>query len=370
MSATSASIDTSIYPWKLDPQLTPAVWGGDELVTKYGKPGSPRAKLGESWECWDENTVANGSLCGTSLSQLRTNLKNKFLGDLECSSIFPVLTKIITADDWLSVQVHPDDYYAQCHEHAPHGKTECWYVIAAVPHAEIVLGWTRETSREEYQRRVADGSLGEILRKVSVKAGDTVYIPAGTVHAIGPGIVVFETQQAGDLTYRMFDWNRVGLDGKPRDLHIQKAADVLNYRAADQATLLQIAYRHEDIEHKALIADPRFSVEYIVAPETSITLETLARPLIVTALEYALELACNGVTVALEPYETALIPAASGSCSVRSKERIAPFLFVTPPDSPNQLAIRLCESGIAQEQILAFMKQFAARAHAAPVTQS
>ena len=242
-------------------------------------------------------------------------------------------------------------------------KTECWYVIAAVPNAQMVLGWTRETSREEYLRRVADGSLGEILCKIPVKTGDTVYIPAGTVHAIGPGITVFETQQAGDLTYRMFDWNRVGLDGKPRDLHIHKAADVLNYCAADQATLLQIAYRYDNVERTALIADPRFSVERIVADETIATLATHERPLIITALEHEIQLTCNNVSIILQPYQTAIIPAASISCSIRSVTSSAPFLFVTPPDSPNQLAIRLCESGITREQIVAFTKQFAVHAH-------
>ena len=135
-----------------------------------------------------------------------------------------MLTKIIDARKPLSVQVHPDDAYAQRVEHQPNGKTECWYVLACEPGAELVLGWTRDTTRDEYERRVADGTLAEILRRVPVAPGDAFYLPAGTLHAIGAGIQLFETQQASDLTYRIFDWNRVGNDGKPRQLHVDKAA--------------------------------------------------------------------------------------------------------------------------------------------------
>ncbi len=232
-----------LYPYELDPKLTTQVWGGDELVSVYGKRGDPNARLGESWECWDTDPVLNGALTGSTVAGLRAKLGAELLGDLDPARIFPVLTKIITAHDWLSVQVHPDDAYAQRVEHQPFGKTECWYVLDAQPNAEIVYGWTRDTSRAEYERRVADGTLGEILRKIPLKTGDTVYIPHGMVHAIGPGVTVFETQQASDLTYRMFDYNRLGLDGKPRELHVQKAADVLDYRAGTSGTLMQLPYR-------------------------------------------------------------------------------------------------------------------------------
>ena len=153
-----------------------------------------------------------------------------------------MLTKIIDARAALSVQVHPDDAYAQRVEHQPNGKTECWYVLACDAGAELVLGWTRDTSREEYERRVADGTLGDLLRRVPVQPGDVFYLPAGTLHAIGAGIQLFETQQTSDLTYRIFDWNRVGADGKPRELHVAKAADVLDYRASSRGAVRTLSY--------------------------------------------------------------------------------------------------------------------------------
>jgi len=290
---------------------------------------------------------------------LRERLKAGFLGDLDPARIFPILTKIITAHDWLSVQVHPNDCYAQRVEHQPFGKTECWYVMAAEGAAQLVVGWARDTSRAEYERRVRDGTLGDILRKVSVKAGDTVYVPAGLVHAIGPGVTVFETQQASDLTYRMFDWNRVGVDGKSRELHVRKAGDVLNYRAGAESTLEQIDYRYEGLDRTALIVDPRFTVERIVATAEPASIATESRPLIVMSLGHPMEVECNGTTTALQKYQTVLIPAAAGCCSVRTSEMSAPFMFVTPPESSQQLSSRLLAAGVPQWRIDRFSNQFA-----------
>lgn len=349
----------ALYPYVLDPLLTTQVWGGAELVRVYGKRGDPNAKLGESWECWDADRVTNGALAGASVADLRGRLGAGLLGNIDPARIFPVLTKIITAHDWLSVQVHPDDAYAQRVERQPFGKTECWYVLAAQPNSEIVYGWTRDTSRAEYERRVADGTLGELLRRVELKAGDTVYIPHGLVHAIGPGLTVFETQQASDLTYRMFDYNRVGLDGKPRELHVQKAADVLTYRATSAGTLQQITYTFEGLERTALIADEHFVVERVVAVREPASLATQSRPLILMALDSTLAVTIGDATVMLPPYQTALVPAAAQWCTVATVQgESAAFMFVTPPQSSQQIAARLLAAGIDQERIDGFMEQF------------
>ena len=349
----------SIYPYVLDPKLTTQIWGGDELVRIYGKHGDPSARLGESWECWDADRVTNGGFAGSTVADLRAKLGGDLLGNLDPGRIFPVLTKIITAHDWLSVQVHPGDAYARRVEHQPFGKTECWYVLDAQPNAQIVYGWTRDTSRSEYERRVADGTLGELLRHVDLKAGDTVYIPHGLVHAIGPGLTVFETQQASDLTYRMFDYNRVGLDGKPRELHVQKAADVLNYHATTAGTLQQIPYHFDGLDRTALIADEHFVVERIVANAEPASLPTQGRPLIFMSLQAQLEVAGGETSVTLEPYQTALIPAAAQLCTVAATSaESAPFMFVTPPERRELLPARLLAAGVAQERVDAFMEQF------------
>jgi len=351
-------MNATLYPYVLDPKLAPAIWGGNELVTEFGKHGDPNAKLGESWECWDTNPVTDGTFAQKTVADLRASLGPQFMGDLNATRIFPVLTKIITAHDWLSVQVHPDDAYAERVEHQPNGKTECWYVFSAEPGAELVLGWKRDTSRHEYETRVADGTLGDILRRIPVKAGDTIYIPAGMVHAIGAGIVLFETQQASDLTYRMFDWNRVGADGKPRELHVRKAADVLDYREGRSGPLIQIPYVFENIERAALIADPRFVVERAVAGSEPASMATNGRPLILMSLDAALEVTCNDVTVTLEPYQTVLAPAAAQWCTVRSPADSSPFMLVTPPENRELLPVRMLAGGVEQSEIDRFMEQF------------
>ena len=142
--------------------MAEAIWGGDALVKKYGKPGDPHARLGESWECWDENTVAGGAYGGETVAGLRAQLGHTLTGPADPSQRFPVLTKIIDAREALSVQVHPDDAYAERVEHQPVGKTECWYILACDPGAELVLGWRRDTDRAEFERRVADGTLGSL----------------------------------------------------------------------------------------------------------------------------------------------------------------------------------------------------------------
>ena len=351
--------DTTIYPYALEPTETPAIWGGDALVRHFGKVGDADVKIGESWECWDTNSVKNGPLAGCTVAALRAELGSHLLGNLDPSRIFPVLTKIIDARDWLSVQVHPNDAYAQRVEHQPNGKTECWYIFSAEPDSELVLGWTHDTSRAEYERRVADGSLGDILRRVPVKAGETFYLPSGTLHAIGKGIILFETQQASDLTYRIFDWNRLGADGKPRELAVQKAADVLTYTHGTGGALLQVPYHYGGLDRTALIAGPNFIVERVIATAESASLETHDRPLIVMSLDAPLEVEGNGTTIALAKYQTALIPAALEWCTVRaSGNAAAPFMLVTPPAGPTLLPVRLLAAGVNQGLIDQFMAQF------------
>ena len=298
-------------PLVLAPKLAAAIWGGNALVKRYGKPGDPTALLGESWECWDDNAITGGNFAGETLAAVRAQLGHDLTGPIDPAERFPVLTKIIDAKAALSVQVHPDDAYAQRVEHQPVGKTECWYILAAEPGAELVLGWTRDTNRAEYERRVADGTLGEILRRVPVAPGEAYYLPAGTLHAIGAGIQLFETQQASDLTYRIFDWNRVGADGKPRELHVAKAADVLDFRATMPGAVTPIVFTDGGIERTVAIADRRFAVERLRVTQAGAFIATDGRPLALMAMESPLTLKTGGGGTALRPWETAVVPAAA-----------------------------------------------------------
>lgn len=347
-----------LYPYLLAPKPSAAIWGGDALVTRYGKPGDPTQPLGESWECWDENPVVNGPLAGRTLGALRAELGPALTGPIDPGRIFPVLTKIIDARQALSVQVHPDDAYAQRVEHQPNGKTECWYILACEPGAELVLGWARDTTRAEYERRVADGTLAEILRRVPVRPGQAYYLPAGTLHAIGAGIQLFETQQASDLTYRIFDWNRAGTDGKPRQLHVEKAADVLDYRATLPGAVKQLAYEADGLARTLLIADRRFLVERIAVRAGETHLDTDGRPLTLTANAAHLRVDAGNGSVVLAPWQSIVTPAAVDHLTLIPGGEPTSALVVHPQPDLAKTRERALAAGISPAEAEAFFAQF------------
>jgi mannose-6-phosphate isomerase len=350
--------DQRVYPYLLDPLLKPLIWGGDALVSHYGKPGDPGVKYGESWECWDENRTLNGPLTRKTVADLRGLLGPELMGPLDSSRIFPVLTKIIDARDSLSVQVHPDDAYARSVEHQPNGKTECWYILSAAPGAHLILGWKRDTTRDEYLQRVADGSLTELLRRVPVNPGDVFYLPAGTLHAIGVGIQLFETQQASDLTYRIFDWNRVDAQGRSRELHVQKAADVLDYRRSDAGAIAPLLYAAGGLSRTALVADPRFTLERIEVTGAGGEIDLEGMPLILWAQHGGIEISGVAHSVRLPAYSTALIPAATGRIMVRSDDKNAQLLTAAIPADARALGRRLVAAGVDAVSVDRFAAQF------------
>ena len=343
-------------PLVLVPKMAAAIWGGDALVKFYGKPGDASAKLGESWECWDDNAVASGPYAGATLAALRARFGRELTGPADPAQPFPVLTKIIDAREALSVQVHPDDAYAQRVEHQPVGKTECWYILAAEPGAELVLGWQRDTDRAEYERRVADGTLGEILRRVPVTPGQAFYLPAGTLHAIGAGIQLFETQQASDLTYRIFDWNRTGADGKTRQLHVAKAADVLDFRATLPGAVSQLTFAAEGVERTVAIADRRFAVERVRITGAGASLGTSGRPVAIMAMGGPLSLAgADGTVTNLRAWETAVLPAAAGRATFAQPGEA--LVVRIDPDLEKLRAVAVTR-GVAAAVVDAFLSQF------------
>ncbi len=208
---------------KLQPVLKDYLWGGMKLGPLFGRDNGGK-KMSESWEV---SVHPDGeSLCegGTFAGYLRAH---PTAVDKEGSD-FPVLIKYIDAAQNLSVQVHPDDAFARREEN-DNGKTEMWYIVQADAGAGIYCGFRRDTGREEFLRRVADGTVEELLNFIPVKAGDCYLIKAGTVHAIGAGCVICEVQQSSNVTYRVYDYNRLGADGKPRQLHVEKAVRVINF---------------------------------------------------------------------------------------------------------------------------------------------
>jgi len=218
---------TKLYPLKMKPIYKEILWGGQSLASLYERK-LPFEKTAESWEASAHrngcSTVEAGALSGENLVQLAKEYKEDFLGSLcDVQEGFPLLLKLIDACDFLSVQVHPDDELAKLDNDK--GKTEMWIVLCAKENAGLYMGFNRDITKEEYKKRISDNTLKEVLNFVPAKAGDVFYIAAGTVHAIGAGLVIAEIQQNSDTTYRVYDWGRVGKDNKPRELHIDKALE-------------------------------------------------------------------------------------------------------------------------------------------------
>ena len=204
-------------------------------LTKW-KGLAAKNHIGESWEvsCVESSpsVIANGMWAGYTLKDVISKHPEEILGgevNRRYNGELPLLVKFIDAQKDLSIQVHPDDEMAK-RLHGKNGKSEMWYVLDAEPGAYLYSGFKEELSREDYKRKVADGTIVESLAKHEVKAGDVFYLPAGRVHAICSGILLAEVQQSSDVTYRIFDYNRPGLDGKPRELHTELAAEALNYQ--------------------------------------------------------------------------------------------------------------------------------------------
>ncbi len=257
------------YPLKFVPVFKDYLWGGQNLK-KLGKQ-FPGDKAAESWEISAHkdgmSIVANGPLAGKTLTELVSEFKEGFVGTLSFSRYqdrFPLLLKLIDAQDSLSVQVHPNDTYAQTYENDL-GKTEMWLILEAAPDAAIIYGFKLNMTREAFAEAIAASKIGDCLKSMDVKKGDVIYIPAGTVHAIGKGIMIAEIQQSSNATYRLYDFDRKNPDGTTRPLHIQKALDTINFDDLTRKGIYKgLPIKPQDgLVIRPIIADPHFCTEIL-----------------------------------------------------------------------------------------------------------
>jgi len=221
-----------LYPFKFKPIYKELLWGGQKLREFFGKDIPAGEKIGESWELADlpndKSIIANGELAGHTIGQAITKFPMEIMGDKNFRGPFPVLIKFIDAKEVLSIQVHPD---AQACQRTGSGvpKTEFWYILAAEKDAVIYKGLKKGVTKEEFSQAIRSGTVVELLDKIPVKKGQCYFLPGGTVHSIGAGILIAEIQTPSDTTYRIFDWNRVDAGGKPRQLHITEAIASINF---------------------------------------------------------------------------------------------------------------------------------------------
>lgn len=255
-------------PILFNPDFKERVWGGQKLKTLFGKE-IPFEHTGESWEiaCHDngQSVANNGQFAGRTLQEILLEAGEDVVGEaFNEGDKFPLLIKLIDAKDDLSVQVHPDDAYAAVHENGELGKSEAWVVLEAEPGASLVIGLKHGVTKASFIEALEKGHLEEVLNRLPVKAGDVVDIPAGLVHAIGTGILLAEVQQNSDTTYRVYDWNRVGLDGKSRDLHIEKSLDTIDFAGRHSTScVVGKAKSEKGYVHTAYISNDYFALERV-----------------------------------------------------------------------------------------------------------
>ncbi|AIF44572.1 mannose-6-phosphate isomerase, class I [Virgibacillus sp. SK37] len=246
----------------LEPFFQERIWGGQRLRQLFDYQ-IPSTKTGEAWTISAHPTgpsvVKNGQWKGKTLQQLWQEYPELF-GKNSSSGHFPLLVKLIDSNDDLSVQVHPDDFYAREQAGEPNGKTECWYVVHAEEDAEIVLGHHAQ-SKAEFSEMVGSGAWEQLLRKVKVKQGDFFYVPSGTLHAIGKGIVILEIQQNSDITYRVYDYDRKDVNGKARPLHLDEAMNITRLPHMD--TTQEVIFQQQEVfQLTRFIEGDYFTVEH------------------------------------------------------------------------------------------------------------
>ena len=320
-----------LYPIKFKPRIKERIWGGQAILNKKGKAAGRLAKdklYGESWDLssvkGDISVVANGFLKGNNLEEIIEVYMGELVGEQifeQYGLEFPLLIKYLDCNDKLSVQVHPDDALA-LERHGSFGKTEAWYVVDCKPGASIYLGFKDlNLTREEYIAAVAESRLEELLNKVEVKPGDVFFIPAGTVHALGAGLEVVEVQQTSDVTYRIYDWDRVDAEGKSRELHTSLAVDAIDFES--DAELLHREYNLAKGGEAKVIECNYFTMTlHDVAGVKELDRSSLDSFVVFIALNGSVRIVADGNEETLAEGEVILIPAEVNDITIEGDAKL------------------------------------------------
>jgi mannose-6-phosphate isomerase len=316
-----------LYPLTFHPIFKERVWGGREIETLYGKKLPAGKPIGESWEIsdrpGDESIVANGTFAGKSLRWLMENFPREILGAAKpaSKSRFPLLIKILDAREKLSLQVHPPAGKAAELKGEP--KTEMWFIAAAAPGAELFVGLKNGVTRAEFEKKISDGSVADCFHRVPVRAGDTMFLPSGRVHAIGDGLVIFEIQQNSDTTYRVFDWNRVGLDGKPRELHVAQSLASIDFNDFEPMLAGGPFAGDDKIKSRPLVRDKLFNVENLEMKAGAAAKLKEQKLQIIAAVSGQLEIKSGSEILNLSAGQFCLIPASLDRTEILAKSDAA-----------------------------------------------
>jgi mannose-6-phosphate isomerase len=352
---------TGLYPLVLEPIFKYRIWGGRRLGKMLGKKLPADEPIGESWEIScrgeDNNVIRNGDLAGQTIADVLRRNREELLGpSLVRGPKFPVLNKFIDAQKLLSVQVHPNDQVAREIVGAE-SKTEAWYVMHADPGASLVKGLQPGVTKEVFEEAILNDTVPTVLNSVPVSAGDMVFVPAGCVHAMGEGLVICEIQQNSDTTFRVYDWGRVGPDGKPRQLHVEQALRAINFddRSPDRVSSIEVTEGGNTREY--LVACPHFAVQRLVLETPSAESTGGLRFESLMAVSGNAEIRVEGRdSTSIRVGDSVLVPACIGEYEIAPVDRCE-ILRIFVPDVEEEIVHPLASNGIDEQAIGAIVFQ-------------
>lgn len=316
-------------PVVLRGSLHETIWGGQRLSTIAGKQLPEGGMIGESWETATDSIALNVPFAGSTLGELVAQYGADLLGWRAVQVFgprFPLLAKFIDAQQWLSVQVHPDDSYAAEHEGGKLGKTETWYILDAEPGAQLVYGLKRQASPDEVRSAIEQTRLEDLMLTMPAHAGDVIFVPAGTVHAIGAGICLYELQEYSDVTYRLYDYGRVQANGQPRELHVEEGLEVMRFGPAERPRAVPLVlpadYGLADglADRRVLVACPYFVLEELRIHSAYTASVVPSSCQILSVLDGSATLQTDGAEHVLKLGDTAVLPAALGRYRLSSSD--------------------------------------------------
>jgi mannose-6-phosphate isomerase len=312
-----------LYPLQFEPILKERIWGGEKLKTLLHKPITSTI-TGESWELstveGEVSIVANGELKGKSLTELINSFPDEILGTAVHTRFgkqFPLLFKYLDAREDLSIQVHPNDELAK-KRHNSFGKTEMWYIMQADDNARIIVGFKENSNADEYLENLKNKTLLSILDNVKVQSGDVFFLETGTVHTIGAGIVVAEIQQTSDITYRLYDFDRVDANGNTRELHVDLALEAINYNKVESKK----SYTTNSNQSNSVVDCPYFTTNFIPLDGTISVSKSGETFTVYMCVEGSFEIEYNNSKTQYIKGDTVLIPAAMNAFILNGKASI------------------------------------------------
>ena len=337
-------------PARIDPQFVPRIWGARTLAPLFPEKTNLAEPVGEAWLTGNDCQFASGPWAGRTLAEAWREMPPEWAGArMNTGAAFPLLVKFLFPEELLSVQVHPDDTYAREHEAARGGigKTEMWYALEACEGAEVLVGLKPGTTKESFRSAIANGTAENCLRRIEVHAGDAIFVPAGTMHTIGPGVVLCEIQENSDITYRVYDYNRKDATGKARPLQVEKALEVMNFGEQTGGKLAPCATGRGALTETFLAACRYFATERWDFSARIGAVTSRERFELLIFLEGRGQIECGHERLEYGPAQVWLLPAALGAFQLTPHGRTS-LLRTHVPDLVQDFVMRLQEQGVSE----------------------